>query len=428
MIWRMHTLQANLLKKSNFYDQARAMLGYQNYEESRIDRQRNNLNQRTQWEKVNAWTFNFDAIKSTKKGEIYYGLEYVDNLVNSVAWSENISTGATRGVATRYPDGSIWRSLGGYAMYKWNFNPMWTLNSGLRYNRGFAKAKFSNEFLPYPFEEAEINDGAFTPSLGIVYRPAEFWQINGNISTGFRIPNIDDLGKLFESNPGNIIIPNPTLQSEYAWNFEVGTAYRKTGIFTFEANLFYTRLNNAIVRRPTLLNGQDSILFDGVKSQVESLQNIGLATVWGLQLMAEWWIMPALSVYTTANITEGKETDDVNDIRVPLRHAPPFFGQSGVKWKWKNLGLEFFAMYNSEISHENLAPSEQAKVFIYAKDENGQTFSPGWHTLNIRAGYSFGKFGLNAAWENITNQMYRPYSSGIVAPGSNFIISLRVGL
>jgi hemoglobin/transferrin/lactoferrin receptor protein len=32
------------------------------------------------------------------------------------------------------------------------------------------------------------------------------------------------------------------------------------------------------------------------------------------------------------------------------------------------------------------------------------------------------------AWENFTNQRYRPYSSGIVAAGSNFIIGLRASL
>lgn len=427
MIWRMHTLQANLLKKTKFYDQARITVGYQNYQESRIDRQRNNLNERTQLERVNAWTVNIDATKTLQNAELFYGLEYVDNLVNSFAHSKNISTQARTQVATRYPDGSVWRSMGAYAMYKWNFNPKWTLNGGLRYNRGMAEATFNKQFLPFPFESASLRDGAFTPTLGLVFRPKSLWQINTNISTGFRIPNIDDMGKLFESNPGNVIVPNPNLQSEYAWNFEVGTAYRKAGVFTFEANFFHTRLNNAIVRRPTLLNGQDSILFDGVKSRVESLQNIGLATVWGIQFMAEWWASKPLSFYTMANIIEGKETDDINNTQVPLRHAPPFFGQSGIRFKQKKWGIEFFAMYNSEISHENLAPSEQVKVFIYAKDENGNTFSPGWYTVNLRAGYTFGKIGINAAWENMTNQMYRPYSSGIVAPGSNFIISLRAG-
>ncbi len=426
MLWRMHTLQANLLKKNTLFDQARIVAGYQHYEESRIDRQRNNANQRTQREQVNVWTANFDANKALGKGELYYGIEYIDNLVNSTAWSDNIHTGVRTGVATRYPDGSTWKSGGVYAMYKWDLATQWTLNAGLRFSYGRVNAFFSKEFVPYPFDDANIQNGAFTPSLGLVYRPAKFWQINANVSSGFRIPNIDDMGKLFESNPGNVVMPNPNLESEYAWNFEVGTAYRNTGKLVVEWNIFHTRLKNALVRRPDSFQGQDSILIDGVNSRVETLQNIGLATVVGFQFMAEWWFAKQASLYTTANLIDGRETDDIKNEQVPLRHAPPFFGQSGIRWKWKNLNTEFFAQYNGEVSHENLAPVEKAKTFIYAKDALGRTYSPGWYTLNFRAGYSFGKVTLNTSWENMTNQRFRPYSNGIVAPGSNWVISLRV--
>jgi len=35
---------------------------------------------------------------------------------------------------------------------------------------------------------------------------------------------------------------------------------------------------------------------------------------------------------------------------------------------------------------------------------------------------------LNAGFENILDYRYRPYSSGIVAPGRNFIVSLRISI
>ncbi len=428
MLWRMHHLQANLLKANRLYDEARITAAYQNYEESRIDRQRNNASRRTQKEKVKAWSANFDANKKWGKGEFYYGLEWVDNTVNSMGWTDNINTGTRTAVASRYPDGSTWRNMGAYAMYKWNLHPKWTLDGGMRYTRGRAEAGFDKTYLPFPFENAVVDDGAFTPTLGAVFRPTQNWQINGNISTGFRIPNIDDMGKLFESNPGNVIIPNPGLESEYAWNFEIGASYRKLQNFQFELNLFHTRLQNAIVRRPTDILGQDSIMFDGVKSQVESLQNIGLLTVWGVQAMAEVWFCKSVSLYTAANLINGEETDDVRNEQVALRHAPPFYGMSGVRYKQNRVQAEFFAQYNSSISYENLAPSEQAKTTIYAKDEQGRPYSPGWYTLNLRTGYSWNKLSLYVTWENITDQRYRPYSSGIVAAGSNLIVSLRAGI
>jgi hemoglobin/transferrin/lactoferrin receptor protein len=93
------------------------------------------------------------------------------------------------------------------------------------------------------------------------------------------------------------------------------------------------------------------------------------------------------------------------------------------------LFLEASAYYNSKIAYEDLAPSEQAKTDIYAKDANGNPYSPSWYTLNLKASYNINKhLMLTTGWENTTNQRYRPYSSGIVAAGSNFIIALRASL
>ena len=426
MLWRMHTLQANFLKPGIIFDELKVTLAYQNYEESRIDRQRNSLTRRNQTENVKAWSLNMDAYKTIAKGTLFYGLEWVNNQVNSRGENTNIHTGSVMPTLSRYPDGSRWSSLGVYGLYKVNILPQLTLNTGLRLNRGTAEALLDQELFPLPYNKADINNTALTPSTGLVWRPGTSWQIHGNFSTGFRIPNIDDLGKLFESNPGNIVVPNANLQSEYALSYEIGIAKKMPYRYTFELIGFHTRLNRAIVRRPFRYNGQDSIIFDGVYSQVDALQNIGRATVWGLQAHAAYWFNKNLSLYSTANYITGKETDDTRNEQVALRHAPPFYGNSGVKYWGSHWQAELFSQYNSKMAHENLAPSEQSKTFIYAKDKNNKTFSPAWHTFNLRVGYQWGKYGLNAAWENITNRQYRTYSSGIVSAGSNLILSARI--
>jgi hemoglobin/transferrin/lactoferrin receptor protein len=126
-----------------------------------------------------------------------------------------------------------------------------------------------------------------------------------------------------------------------------------------------------------------------------------------------------------ANWTEGRETDEQKNEQVPLRSAPPFFGDAGIHWQYKSWRLEFFGLYNSEISNEDMAPVEKQKVFIYAQDNQGRPYSPAWYTLNLRGGFQWKSMSLNLALENLTNQRYRPYSSGIVAPGINLVSSLR---
>jgi len=429
MLWNMHTLQILHSKKTSIYEDARLTVAYQDYKESRIDRSKANINRNRQVESVDAISANWDATKNTGKGQLFYGLEYVHNKVGSFGERTNISTNVVTPMVSRYPDGSTWSTTGIYGSYKINLHTKVTLTTGLRYSYNTLDATFDTTFIKFPYKNAKLRDGALTGNAGLVFRPAEGWQLNGNISTGYRMPNVDDIGKLFESVPGNISVPNPDLTPEYAWNFEMGIIKTIPNKFRIELNGFYTILKNAIVRRPTTFNGSDSILFNGILSQVEALQNVAKATVSGFQASAEFYFTKSVSLQTHANWISGKETDDINDEQVPLRHAPPFYGSTSIRYRLKKIFVEASAQYNSEIENVKLAPSEQVKTDIYAKDADGKPYSPGWHTVNLKATYQLSKNLLvTTGWENITNQRYRPYSSGIVAAGSNFIISLRVSL
>lgn len=429
MLWNMHTLHILHSKKTNLYDDMKLTVAFQDYEESRIDRRRNNNSRTNQRETVKAISVNLDATKALGKGNLFYGIEYVHNKVGSTGEITNISNGSVTPSVSRYPDGSTWSTTGVYGSYKINLNPKLTFTTGLRYSYNTLNADFDTTYIKFPFSKAEIKDGALTGNAGLVFRPDGGWQINTNISTGYRMPNVDDIGKLFESTPGNVIIPNPDLTPEYAWNFELGIVKTIFQKLKLDLNGFHTLLNNAIVRRTSTLNGQDSIMFDGTLSQVESLQNVAKATVSGVQLGVEYFFTPKFSLQTNANWIKGKETDEEKDEQVALRHAPPFYGSTALRYKHKKFFAEASWVYNSQIKNEDLAPSEQGKGYMYAVDANGKPYSPGWYTLNVKTSYKLHQnLTLTAGWENITNQRYRPYSSGIVAAGSNFIFSVRAHL
>jgi hemoglobin/transferrin/lactoferrin receptor protein len=428
MVWNMHNLQFFHNKKNKVYDELRITTAYQDYEESRIDRARANNFRNTQTETVDAFSVNADANKELGKSKLFYGIEYVYNKVGSTGLRTNITNNSSAPAVSRYPDGSQWSTTAVYGSYKVNINPKLTFNSGLRYSINTLKATFDTTFIKFPYRQLDLNEGALTGNAGLVFRPHASWQFNANLSTGFRMPNVDDAGKLFESAPGNITVPNPNLSAEYAWNFEIGMVKTIENKLRIELAAFHTILDNAIVRRPDQFNGADSIVFQGVKSRVESLQNVARATVTGLQLSADIVLVKHLSLITHANWIMGKETDDVRNEQVPLRHAPPFYGSSLLRYRKGVFFAEFSAVYNSRITNADLAPSEQAKTDIYAKDAAGKPYAPGWRTFNVRASYDVVKqVTVSLAWENITNERYRPYSSGIVAAGSNLIVSIRAG-
>ncbi len=429
MIWQMHNLQVLHSKKNKWYNEARLTAAYQDYTESRVDRTRNNNNRNLQEEQVDAVNVNWDATKSFSKHQLFYGMEYVFNKVRSFGVRTNISNGSASPMVSRYPDGSTWSTAGLYGSFKLNPVPKFTLTTGLRYSFNSLNATFDTTFIKFPYQRTRLQDAALTGNAGFVFRPDAGWQLKGNISTGYRMPNVDDVGKLFESVPGNITVPNPQLKPEYAWNFEAAVIKEVTGKFKIEMAGFHSILTDAIVRRPFRFNGEDSIVFDGTLSQVEALQNVARATVWGLQAGAEVFFCPSLSLQTYVNLISGKETDDENDVQVPLRHAPPFYGSTILRYRTQKWWIEFSVIYNSKLKHEDLAPSEKAKTDIYALDGNGLPYSPGWYTLNFRFSYPLMKhLQLNCGWENISNQRYLPYSSGIVAAGSNLIVSLRASL
>jgi len=180
-----------------------------------------------------------------------------------------------------------------------------------------------------------------------------------------------------------------------------------------------------MVRRNFQLNGLDSIMYEGEMSKVQALQNAAVANVYGVQFGLEVKLPSNFTFSTDLNFQKGEEEMD-DGTKSPTRHAAPFFGVSRLNYRFNKLNLEFYTNYQGERKYDELPVSEQSKDEIYAKDANGKNYSPAWYTLNIKAIYDLeNQFILSAGIENITDQRYRPYSSGISAPGRNFILSLR---
>ena len=424
--WNMQNVQIQHKKNTTLYNEAKIVIAYQQYQESRIDRRRNNNNQRTQTENVDASSVNLDFTKSlTDKEEIFYGAEWIGNIVGSTATNLNIANNIQTSVATRYPDGATWNSFATYSSYKKIINDQLNFSGGLRFNTGQTKASFDTTFFKFPFTHSNLQNSSVTGNIGVVYKANERLQLNALISTGFRMPNIDDIGKVFESAPGNVVVPNNKLKSEYAWNYEIGLQYNKSEKINYYLSVFTTTLQNALTNRPFTFNGQDSIFYDGTKSRVNAIQNIANAKVWGIQLGWELFVNKYTKWQSKLNWIDGHETDDVKNEQVPLRHAPPLFGSSAIQWQEGQFAIELNTQFNGQINSENLAPSEKAKAAIYAVDNTGKPYAPSWYTINIKASYTIGKMQVHLGWENISNQRYRPYSSGIVAAGSNIISSLR---
>jgi hemoglobin/transferrin/lactoferrin receptor protein len=425
--WLMHSLQANYISPTALFDAARLTVAYQDYSESRHNRNRNSATRNNRFENVKAWSANFDFDKKiSEQVQFFYGAEGIMNKVYSTAYRFNINTEAESPLSTRYPDDSDWASLAAYLSMKIKLSDDWLLTVSNRFNYVYTYAKFDPSFYDFPFTDAELKNKQVTSSAGLIYSPVERWKVYTNLSTGFRAPNIDDIGKVFDSQPGTVVVPSPNLRPETAYSFEVGTALQVSKSFSLDAGIYYTTMDNAIARAPSSFNGKDSIDFDGTLSRVLALQNVNQLYVYGFQVGIDWSLTNYLKLTSTYNYQKGREKDFTSGLDSPPTHVAPSFGSTHLIVNRKRLMTDLYANYNGEISYENLAFSEQADRHLYATDANGNPYSPSWWTLNLKASYTLIKhLTFNAGVENIFDKRYRPYSSGISSPGRNFIISLR---
>lgn len=423
--WFMGNFQITKQGTNKFYDGVRLTTAYQFFEESRNTRDFQSVDRFTTTEKVDALSVNLD-FENKKIGDLrlYYGAEYIFNKVNSEGMQTDIETGTTAAWASRYPDGATWQTFAGYINGEYKLKPNFTLLSGARYSQVWVDAQFDTTFFPFPFDEADLITGAFTGSLGFSWFPRADLQITLNGSTGFRAPNIDDIGKVFDSEPGAVVVPNPDLEPEYAYNAEIGIRKNVKDKLVLKGAAFYTYLVDALVRRDFEFNGETEIIYNGELSNVQAIQNAAKAYVYGFELGLEAFMDENWSLASNLTVTEGTEEDN-DGTDSAARHAAPTFGDVHLIWQNQKLKTDFFLNYNGEISFDDLALSERSKDFIYSSDENGNPFSPSWYTLNLRSQYQVTN-GLrtSVSLENITNQRYRTYSSGIVAPGTNLILGL----
>ena len=428
--WLMNNLNISHLYKNRFYDEASLKLAKQHFEESRINRNFNSDDRSTNTEKVEAYSINLDFSKNTsQKNTLYYGFEYVKNNVQSVGENTNIATNTNQLGIARYPNAN-WNSVATYVNDELRISETLTLQGGLRYNQFILNADFSNnqDFFEFPFSTSKINNGALTGSIGAVFRPQKKIVYKMNFGTAFRSPNVDDIGKVFDSEPGSITIPNPDLEAEYAYNFDLGIAKIFKEIIKIDISTYYTILQNALVRRDFQLNGEDQIIFQGELSQVQAIQNAASATVFGIQAGIEIKLYKGLNFTSDINYQVGEEELD-DGSKSASRHAAPLFGTHRITYKCKKFTTELNLNYQATQSFENLAIEERKKDEIYAKDENGNNFSPSWYTLNFKTVFKINKtFTLSGGIENITNQRYRTYSSGLSGAGTNFVLSMKAKL
>jgi len=436
-------------EKALGFDAVKVNINYQDIEESRQTREFRRYDRfDSRIEHVKVFGTTISGRKIMGNNELSVGVDLQLNDVKSTAFRRNIITGAESKLDTRYPDGKNnmnYIALFAQHLYKFS-NQKLVLNDGIRLQSVQLKSIIKdNSFFKLPDTAVTQNNIAVTANIGLVYTASKNTLLRATISSGFRAPNLDDL-KIFESATAakQVVVPNADIKPEYTYNADISIQQKIGAKFSFELAGFYTLFTNAIVKAPYQLNGQDSINYNGIISQVLASQNVNKASVYGFTAGFNAEIISGLTLASTISFTHGSFDADASITSpvyekqsngtyllvnkkvssIPLDHIPPVYGKTSLKYGYKIFNTEFSVLYNSWKRLDQMN----------ASGEDNQQYAtadgfPSWVTANWRGNLTITKaLQLQLGVENIFDRNYRYFASGFSAGGRNYFVTLRATL
>lgn len=385
--------------ENRFFQKITATLSHQATREGRISQRRGSASRRTETDRVRTLgaTANvFSQLSPTWTANS--GVEIYQDLVNSDRVDENQTTGQRSTSRGLYPDGATYLNYAAYSLHQWQLS-RWQLGLGGRFNG------FSIDVSDATLGQVNLQPKALVGTLSVLYSLGERSNVYASFNTGFRAPNIDDLGTL------GIVdfryeVPTASLKPERSANVELGYKLRTRRVRGSLA-VFNNDLHNLITR---VRVGTEQI--QGIN--VYRKENTERAFVRGVEAEAEvffsekWMAFGSLAYAYGQNVTKNE----------PLRRVPPLNGRVGFEAR---SGRWFFRP-------ETVFASKQERLAQGDRDDNRipKGGTPGWVVVNVLAGWEGRALSLNLNLQNLTNQDYRTHGSGINGAGRSAWVTAGV--
>ncbi|MGB1113986.1 MAG: TonB-dependent receptor [Flavobacteriaceae bacterium] len=434
--------QLKLFPQKRFMNSGRITFAYQNIDESRNSRAFESFIRKIQKENVQVWSLNGDfEFELNQKHSFSYGFEGTFNKVRSFAFGKELVVQQNEVVAlkpstpfpTRYPSkGSTYDSFASFVNWIWDLNNELTVNFGMRFTNTNLEARWKEYYnINALLEAVNLDALALTQTLALTYRPTEKIQWNLILSNGFRNPNIDDVGKIRENN-GILVVPNPFLYPEYAYNFELGIKrYFDQSKNYLSLRGFSTLISRHIGRSSyiifsdTTTPDQATIRYNGEEVETYANNNLGNRYLYGGSLDGYYSLNTFLSLRGNFSFIQAVKSEKYG----PLPSISPAFGRIFIEYQKSNwlsyLSFEFSDNKNIEAysigGEDGLeeTPLLSENPLLYAG-------TPAWSELSWLAQYRWKKStSFRIALENILDAHYRPFASGISAPGRNLKLGVN---
>tara|TARA_B100000989_G_scaffold297405_1_gene283091 strand:- start:4245 stop:6743 length:2499 start_codon:yes stop_codon:yes gene_type:complete len=421
-------------------------LGIQKINESRIKRRFNALNRSYQIEDLKVFSINGDFDTYFDGGHsISYGLESTYNYNNSRAYdrileiSDNKVTGFSQEIAipTRYPsNGSSYTSFASYINWSWNMSEFFTFNVGTRLTFTGIKASWDDLISVNPqLSDIDLNSKALTTTVSIKLRPSKKVQINTVLSSGFRNPNIDDIGKIRENN-GLLVVPNTFLKPEYAYNLDLGIDFKSLDNNNYISIRGFSTIISRHIARANYTVFSDittpdlsTIIYNGEEVNTISNKNLGNRFIHGFSIDGFSKILNDLKLNFSITHTQG----DTNETYGPLPSISPLFGSLAMSYKKKDINIQAIYKFSEakDVNDYSLGGEDGLDETPFVIENNSLTYlgSPKWSDLSIYGSKNISSnIILRLGLTNVFDYHYRTFASGISSPGRSIEIGINIEL
>jgi hemoglobin/transferrin/lactoferrin receptor protein len=244
-------------------------------------------------------------------------------------------------------------------------------------------------------------------------------KISFNLSSGFRSPNIDDIGKIRE-NAGVLSVPNMNLKPEYVYTLDLGwSKFNKK--FRTNLNIYYTILNGSI-GRDYFKNETETILFDEEFVQMMANFNLGNSNVYGGNFDFKANLFDNIVVDGSLTYTKGSSFRDI----LPMPSIPPIFGFLKIKLIKEKSQLQLSYRFSGSKNPETYSMGgedglDETPLILNEIGETEYAGMPSWGVFQLSSLFKTRLFkrpiDIKFILDNIFDIHYREFASGISSPG-----------
>lgn len=370
-----------------------------------------------------------------KMQKLIYGLEFYHDKVDSKSTTTNLKDG-TKKVSDwgTFPDDSTYLDASVYVQDSLKLLDNLELILAGRYTYYSTSSDLS--IRDPTFGIFEDSGNAITGNIGAVFGIMDGLNLNFNVGQAFRAPNLNDTTAVAVTNEG-IDAPSLDLEPEKSKGIDIGLKARSR-FFSGSINYYFSRIADLVTRVPlnNVYTNEEELpkLYKDIQESYEGIpifvkDNVEKANIQGIELAINWITIPSLPyvhAFGNLNFTRGKDITN----NQPIRREQPINGLIGIRWENKEgkLWVEMYSRFagkQGRLSEGDIRDPRIPGTTTDPKKYDPMAYSPGWYTLNIRAGFSLGsstKLALGV--ENINNKRYREHGSGVDAPGINFTANL----